>query len=114
MVYNKLGDHNKSISLLERVIEEKEALYGSQHPSLAIPMVRLTSAYYYNGDMKKVEQNRERFIALNLPPPLISLKGEINYVVIIRLILPQIKDIILPMQVVLILSTIIIIVQIFF
>lgn len=59
MVYNEIGDHEKSIEILKQLIEEIRKSYClDDKPSsiLSIPYARLCSAYYYSGKRDEAYQ----------------------------------------------------------
>ena len=72
-VYSEIGDHNKSINILEKMIEQMWDLYGLDNkpfPLLSIPYAHLCVAHYYNGDRDKAYQNIKRSMeCMDRTPP---------------------------------------------
>jgi len=75
-VYTKLGDHKSSIALLEKVVDESKSIYGFPHTALAVPLARLTAAYYHDGNFEK---SREMVTELRTLQQLIPLAGTLEY-----------------------------------
>ena len=50
--YMEIGEHGESIKLLHRIVK-KEQDSAQQHTTLAIPLAKLSVAYYYNGNWEK-------------------------------------------------------------
>lgn len=62
VVYSEIGDHEKSIEILDKLIEQMRESYGlDDKPSsiLSLPYARLCSAYYYNGEKEKAYRSIE-------------------------------------------------------
>lgn len=52
-----LGDHNKSIVLLEKAVQERK--HCNQHAALALPLARLSAAYYFQGSEESIAKSEE-------------------------------------------------------
>lgn len=55
--YMLLGDHNKSIVLLEKAVQERK--HFNQQAALALPLARLSAAYCFQGSKESIAKSEE-------------------------------------------------------
>ena len=64
----EIGDYEKSIEILQWIIKEKQGCQ-QQHTALAIPLAKLSVAYYYNGDWEKSAEVAKESLKQEKVPP---------------------------------------------
>ena len=66
--FMETGQHEESVRLLKNIIEEKQGCQ-QQHTALAIPLAKLSVAYYYNGDWEKSAEVAKESLQQDMIPP---------------------------------------------
>ena len=85
-IYNKIGDFERSQTLLERSLKIRRNLYGTNHPETAVSLYHLGVLYSHRGAYSQAESLLQRVLKIQeeLPPndlQLASTLSELAYVV---------------------------------
>ena len=65
----EIGEHEKSIELLQLIVDAEKQCSPQQHTALAIPLAKLSVAYYHNGDWERSAEAAEKSLNQELVLP---------------------------------------------